>query len=170
MISLKNSKQGGVIIHFSEELVDFAKSVFPALSARALGVAEIPQNEALAQVVAQPTKSLEDVKNAVESARQPVLRLNQAGPSKDKPDFSTFIKHYFKNDDPKQMLAFRRVYAELYSRYNLRLSEEKRRMERERAEKPRGQKGEQIYKSHVVRALGFSEEAMQIAKEVVKGI
>jgi hypothetical protein len=170
MISLKNSKQGGVIIHFSEELVDFAKSIFPALSARALGVAESPQNETQLQVATSPTKSLEDVKIAVENARQPILRLNQAGPSKDKPDFSTYIKDYFKNDDPKQMLAYRRVYAELYSRYNLRLSDEKKKLERERAEKPRGQKGEQIYKSHVVRALGYSEKAMEIAKEVVKGI
>jgi hypothetical protein len=166
MLSLKNVKNGGVAIVFGKEFAQEARMLFPAISAKVFGLDTMQ--------LALPEKketSLLEIKQKIEgcgSLKQPVqLSIEKLEPVG--PDFSVYVKQYI-DEESKQMLAYRRIYAEVYAQTGVKVSEEKKKLVAERNARPRGMKGDQIWNSDVIRHLGLNDLALEIAKKVVKEV
>ncbi|PFP30196.1 hypothetical protein COJ96_05640 [Bacillus sp. AFS073361] len=165
MLSLKNVKNGGVAIVFGKEFAEEARMLFPAISAKIFGF------EKLTALPEKKESSLLEIKQKVEGCGLPKpsvqLSIEKLEPSK--PDFSVYVKQYV-DEESKQMLAYKRIYAEIYARTGLKVNEEKKKMIAARKEKPHGMRGPQIWASDVIRALGLNDLALEIAKQVVKEV
>lgn len=165
MLSLKNVKNGGVAIIFGKEFAEEARMLFPAISAKVFGLDTMQ--------LALPEKkepSLLEIKQKVEKREAPQLKLSlTTTPHIDKPDFAVYVKQCV-NDESKQMLAFKLIYAEIYARKNIDITKELAKLKAERSLKPRGLKGPTIWKSGVIRMLGLNDLALEIARDVVKRV
>jgi hypothetical protein len=166
MLSLKNVKNGGVAIVFGKEFAEEARMLFPAISAKVFGLDTLQ--------LALPEKketSLIDIKRKIEggvSVKPPVqLSIEKLEPSK--PDFSVYVKQYV-SEESKQMLAYKRIYAEIYAQTGVKVNEEKKKLIAERKAKPHGMRGAQIWASDAIRHLGLNDLALDIAKQVVKEV
>lgn len=163
MLSLKNVKNGGVAIIFGKEFAEEARMLFPAISAKVFG---------LDMIQALPEKkepSLLEIKQKVEGREATPVKLSLTLPHTDKPDFAVYVKQCV-NDESKQMLAFKLIYAEIYAQKNIDIGKELSKLKAERSLKPRGLKGPTIWKSGVIRMLGLNDLALEIAKDVVKRV
>jgi hypothetical protein len=165
MLSLKSVKNGGVAIVFGKEFAEEARMLFPAISAKIFGI------DMLQALPEKKETSLLEIKKKVEGVgiSKPSVQLSIANIEPTKPDFSVYVKQYV-DEESKQMLAYKRIYAEIYARTGLKVNDEKKKMNAERREKPHGMRGPQIWASDVIRTMGLNDLALEIAKQVVKEV
>jgi hypothetical protein len=165
MLSLKNVKNGGVAIVFGKEFAEEARMLFPAISAKIFGV---DMSKALPE---RKEASLLEIKKKVEgcdeTSQNVQLKIEKLAVSK--PDFSVYVKQYIY-EESKQMLAYKRIYAEIYARTGLKVNAEKKILNDQRKKKPHGTRGPIIWASDVIRLKGLNDLALEIAKQVVKEI
>jgi hypothetical protein len=165
MLSLKNVKNGGVAIVFGKEFAEEARMLFPAISAKVFGV---DMSKALPE---KKESSLLEIKQKVEGggSAKPSVQLSISKIEPNKPDFSVYVKQYI-DEESKQMLAYKRIYAEIYARTGLKVNAEKKILNDQRKKKPHGSRGPIIWASDVIRLKGLNDLALEIAKQVVKEI
>jgi hypothetical protein len=164
MLSLKNVKNGGVAIIFGKEFAEEARMLFPAISAKVFGI-DMPQS-----LPERKEPSLLEIKQKVEGGVEPKnvqLKIEKLAVSK--PDFSVYVKQYI-DEESKQMLAYKRIYAEIYARTGLKVNAEKKILNDQRKKKPHGTRGPILWASDVIRLKGLNDLALEIAKQVVKEI